>query len=81
MCHPLIQFSEICLTRPTDLGSLISEPANRPGFACKDTVYIFREKVLLGLSKRWGSVVPAWVSVILLGVEATTLPKKTFSFS
>ena len=32
MGHPLIQFWEISLTRPTDLSSLISEPANWPGF-------------------------------------------------
>ena len=64
---PLIQFSEISLTRPTDLSSLISEPANRPGFVWQRYgIYFFRDKVLLGLSKRWGLVVPAWVSVILL---------------
>ena len=32
MEHPLIQFWEISLTRPTGLGHLISESANRSGF-------------------------------------------------
>ena len=48
--HPLIQFWDIRLSRPTDLSTLMAEPTNRPGLTGKDMTY-FREQVSLSPSK------------------------------
>ena len=67
MEHPLLQFWEISLTRPTDLSYLISEPANRSGFDWQGYgIYNLSREGSIESSKCWGTVVPAWVPVFSL---------------
>ena len=75
----MIQFWEISLSSPTDLSTLMSEPADRPGLTGEDTTY-FRELVLsvqANVGNRGSSL---WFQ-FFLSVGVTTHPSNTFSFS